>query len=145
VYRNVLVLCPMADFLFSDAVRRSISSSREVCYNFCNICDESMFWPRCWIINFCILAKLSAQLRLVKFSSPAETIWEIFYKSLNKKKWRQIRLASFAVLIEGQINSSYTFVWISGVRISGNMLALNLAERRCWSLNSTEMWLCKVR
>ena len=67
----------------------------------------------------------------MKFSSPAETIWEIFYKSLNKKKWRQIRLASFAVLIEGQINSSYTFVWISGVRISGNMLALNLAERRC--------------
>ena len=109
---------------------------------FCNIRDESIFWLSFWITNFCILAKLSAQLHLVNSSSPAKTSWEIFYKSVNKKKWRQIRLASFAVLIEGQLDSSYTFAWISDVRIRGNMRALNLAQRRCWNLNSSGMWLC---
>lgn len=141
---NVLDLCPVANFFVNGAVKALISSSREVCYSFCNICDESIFWPRCWIIKFCILGKLSAHLHLVKCPSLAKTSWEIFYKSVNKKKWRKIHVVSFAVLIEGQIDSSYIFSWIFDVRIDANMRALNLVQRRCWNLNSSGKWLCVV-
>jgi hypothetical protein len=42
---NVLDPCPLTDFFLNDAVRPSVSSSRDVCYNFLTSVVSLYFGP----------------------------------------------------------------------------------------------------